>query len=123
MCLNGLLLLLYNGAKSKVRVIGSYSDEFDVKVGVNQGSVFSPLLFTIVLKALSTEFRTSCPWELLYVDDLVLIAETLDLLMEKLKLWKDNMENKGLRVNMGENKSDHLWERFGYYKTIWQVSM
>ena len=118
-----VLLLLYNGAKSKVRVIGSYSDEFDVKVGVNQGSVFSPLLFTIVLEALSTEFRTSCPWELLYVDDLVLIAETLDLLMEKLKLWKDNMENKRLRVNMGENKSDNLWERFGYYKTIWQVSM
>ena len=80
-----VLLLLYNGAKSKVRVIGSYSDEFDVKVGVNQGSVFSPLLFTIVLEALSTEFRTSCPWELLYVDDLVLIAETLHRLMQKLK--------------------------------------
>ena len=26
---------MYNGAKSEVRVIGSYSDEFEVKVGVN----------------------------------------------------------------------------------------
>ena len=43
---------------------------------------------------------------------LVLIAETLDLLMEKLKLQKDNLKNKGLRVNMGE-KSDDLWEMFG----------
>ena len=34
----------------------------------------------------------------------MLIAETFDLLMEKLKLWKDNMENKGLRVNIGKTK-------------------
>ena len=39
-----------------------------------------------------------------FFDDLVLIAEILDLLMEKLKLWKDNMENKGLCVNVGKTK-------------------
>ena len=109
---------IYNDAKSKVKVNGSYSDEFEVKIGVHQGSVLSRLLFTIVLEALSREFRKSCPWVLLYADHLVLIAETLDLLMKKYKLWKDNTENKGLYVNTGENKSDDLWERFGFYKTI-----
>ena len=56
------------------------------------------------MEALSREFHTSCPWELSYAEDLVLIAQTLDRLMEKLKLWKNNMENKGLRVNMGKTK-------------------
>ena len=52
---------MYNDAKSKVKVNGSYSDEFEVKIGVHQGSVLSRLLFTIVLEALSREFRKSCP--------------------------------------------------------------
>jgi hypothetical protein len=40
--------------------------------------VQSPLLFIIILEALSTEFRTGVPWELLYADDLFLIAESED---------------------------------------------
>ena len=60
------------------------------------------MVFIIVLEVLSREFCTSCLWEVLYADDLTLIATTLDLFMEKLKLWKDDMENKGLDVNMGK---------------------
>jgi len=47
-----------------------------VKMGVHQGSVLCPLLFTMVLEMLSISFRTSLPWELLYADDLVLIVKT-----------------------------------------------
>ena len=60
---------MYCNAKSKVRVGSEYSDPIDVSVGVHQGSVLSPLLFIIVMEALSQEFRTGCPWELLYADD------------------------------------------------------
>ena len=59
------------------------SDEFNIKVGVRQGAVMSPLLFIIVMEALSREFRVGCPWELLYTDDLVLMAETLEDLKKK----------------------------------------
>ena len=62
--------------RCKVRVNDSFSEEFEVKVGVHQGSVLSPLLFITVLEALSRDFRTGSPWELLYADDLVIIADT-----------------------------------------------
>ena len=71
---------------------------------MHQGSVLSPLLFIIVLEALSREFREGLPMELLYADDLVLVAETEELLMEKLRKWKKGMELKGLRVNIGKTK-------------------
>ena len=54
-----------------------YSEEFEVTVGVHQGSVLSLLLFIIVLEALSHEFHSGVPWEDLYADDLVIIAESL----------------------------------------------
>jgi len=95
---------MYNNASSRVRVNGAYSEPVDIKVGVHQGSVLSPLLFLIVLEALSREFRTGCPWELLYADDLVLIDEDLVKLIERLGTWKRNLEAHGLRVNMGKTK-------------------
>ena len=95
---------MYDGATTAVRLRDGASKEFGVKVGVYQGFVFSPLLFTIVLEALSREFRCSLPWELLYADDLDLMAESEDKLMEKFELWRSGLEDKGLRVNMDKTK-------------------
>ena len=95
---------LYRGARSSVRIGDTYSEEFQVKVGVHQGSVLSPLLFITVLEVLSREFRTGCPWELFYADDLVIMSKTLNELLEKLKTWKKGMEAKGLKANMTKTK-------------------
>ena len=101
------------GASGSVNVQGcekqgksrdGYSEEFGVGVGVHQGSVLSPLLFIIVLEALSREFRTGCPWELLYEDDLMISAGSMEELLVKVKTWKAEMEKKGLHVNMGKTK-------------------
>ena len=52
---------MYANARSRVCVGEGYSEEFEVKVGVHQGSVLSPLLFVIVLEALSREIRSGVP--------------------------------------------------------------
>ena len=44
------------------------------------------------------------PWEDLYADDLVIIAESLEECVRRLLTWKEAMEKKGLRVNAGKTK-------------------
>ena len=68
---------MYAHSKSTVSINGSIGTAFDVKVGVHQGSVLNPLLFIIVLEALSRDNRSGLPWELLYADDLALMADNL----------------------------------------------
>ena len=66
--------------QSAVNINGTIGDPFPVKVGVHQDSVLSPLLFMIVLEGL--------PWEILYADNLVLMAdniEELEILAERPK--------------------------------------
>ena len=104
---------MYEDATTTMRVNGRESKAFSVRVGVHQGSVLSPLLFILVLEALSREFREGLPMELLYADDLVLVAETEELLMEKLRKWKRGMELKGLRVNIGKTKVMRCQVRIG----------
>ena len=75
-----------SNARSRVQVNSALSDTFNVTVGVHQGSVLSPLLFIIVMEALSREFCKGCPWELLYADDLALISDNLEDLLTRLEI-------------------------------------
>jgi len=100
------VLSMYTGAKIVVRTVYGNSNGFEVKVSIHQGSALSRLLFGIVMEALSREFRVALPWELLYADDVVVIAETEFDLIKKLSpsTQKDNVENRGMRVSMNKTK-------------------
>ena len=70
---------------------------------MHQGSALSPLLYVMVMEALSREFRVALPWKLLYADDLVVIADTENLI-KRLNEWKDFVENRGMRANINKIK-------------------
>ena len=86
-------------AGSHILVGEEYSEEFEVKVGVHQGSVLSLLLFIIVLEAfhVSSAWRTSMPTTLLS-------SLNPSRNVSGGSTWKEAIEEKGLRVNAGKTK-------------------
>ena len=59
-----------------MRVGSAYSEKFEVKVDIQQGSMLSPLLFAVVVGVITENAGRDVVNELLYADDLVLLSET-----------------------------------------------
>ena len=51
-----------------------------MNVGLHQGSVLSPLLFSAVMEVVSSEARGVLPYEWLYAYNLILMAPTIEQL-------------------------------------------
>src|SRR6267154_1986427 len=95
---------MYEGVTKSVKIYGVESEGFEVKVGVHQGSVLILILFNIVMQAIADNFKAGLPWELLYADDLVLLAESSAELERRLMEWIGILKEKGFRVNIGKTK-------------------
>ena len=93
------VMSLYEGAKTMVRAWLELSEEFEVKVGVDQGSLLSPLFFAIVVDVITESVRNDLMSEILYADDLVLPRETMEGLFWK---WKEAFESN--RLNLRKTK-------------------
>ena len=93
---------VYANVRSRVRVGEGFSKEIEVKVVDHQGSVLSPLLFIIVLEALSREFRADVPWEDLIMR-MILCQEALD--MER------SHGEEGVEDKCRKDKGHDLWYR------------
>ena len=98
------VMALYTEACTVVRTDAGLSESFQVKVGLHQGSVLSPLLFAAVMDVVSSEARNGLPSELLYADDLVLIAPTMDQLGRRVAEWRASLLDKGFKLNTGKSK-------------------
>ena len=71
---------------------------------LHQGSVLSPLLFSAVMDVVSSEARSGLPSELLYADNLVIMAPTMQQLGRRVADWRASLLGKGLKVNAGKTK-------------------
>ena len=136
---------LHDGTHCKVMVDGSLSDAFEVKSGVIQGGILSPLLFVMVIdyvmKRVVRETDEGIVWregrklvDLDYADDIVLISESpegiqrvLDCLVREgdkvglvincAKTEMINMNNENARDCVINNRVVRQVERFKYLGT------
>ena len=60
----------------------------------------------VLLKSNYDEYwsQAGLPLELLYADDLILMAESEESLHDKIVKWKSGLEAKGLKMNTGKAK-------------------
>ena len=95
---------MYKGTKTLVRTQCGDSAEFEVKVGVHQGSALSPFLFITVMDVLTEMIEGQPPWTMLFADDLLLAATTKEELEKRLERWRAALENAGLRISRSKTE-------------------
>ena len=85
---------MYDGARTAMRSSAGLTEEFEVGVGLHQGSALSPFLFAIVMDKLTEEIRTESPWDMMFADDIVLCREDRRQLQEVLEVWRNALEKR-----------------------------
>ena len=77
---------MYSGAMTTVRTVVGETNSFSITVGLHQGSALSPYLFALVMDELTRHMQDDVPQCMLFVDDIVLVAETKVEVNAKLEL-------------------------------------
>ena len=99
----------YEKTTARVVVGEGASEEFEVKIGLRQGSVLSPLLFIAVLDLISRKTVVKDALKkLLYADDLALVANGKQELQETLEEWNGLFARHGLKVNVEKTEVLHI---------------
>ena len=85
------------------------SEEFEVKIGLRQGSVLSPLLFIAVLDITSRKTVVKDAMKkLLYADDLALVTNGKQELHETMEEWNGLFIKHRLKLNLEKTEVLHI---------------
>ncbi|KAK3539472.1 hypothetical protein QTP70_008495 [Hemibagrus guttatus] len=90
---------MYERSRTVVRCAVGQTEEFNVEVGLHQGSALSPFLFAIVMDQLSEEVRQESPWTMMFADDIVICSESREQVEENLERWRFVLERRGMKVS------------------------
>ena len=104
-----LVQYMYQGATTRVKSKRGISEQFEVVIGLHQGSALSPFLFIMLVDTISRDVRTDLPRELLYADDLEIIDITSTDTQNRLELWQKVLSDNGLKINVA--KTEHMSTR------------
>ena len=107
-----LIKSMYQNSVSRVKCKNTLTDHIDIKQGVHQGSVLSPLLFNIFINDIGNSLlEDAAPFvydskvnHLLYADDLVLLSTTEEGLQRNIDRVHEYCTNWGLAINTDKSK-------------------
>ncbi|KAK3508871.1 hypothetical protein QTP70_011009 [Hemibagrus guttatus] len=104
---------MYERSRTVVRCAVGQTEEFNVEVGLHQGSALSPFLFAIVMDQLSEEVRQESPWTMMFADDIVICSESREQVEENLERWRFALERRGMKVSGSKTEYMCVNEREG----------
>ncbi|KAK3511052.1 hypothetical protein QTP70_029380 [Hemibagrus guttatus] len=104
---------MYERSRTVVRCAVGQTEEFNVEVGLHQGSALSPFLFAIVMDQLSEEVRQESPWTMMFADDIVICSESREQVEENLERWRFALERRGMKVSRSKTEYMSVNEREG----------
>jgi len=87
---------MYDEARAAVRSGAGCMAGFEIQVGFHQGSYLSPLLYIIVMDAISEATRREVPWDMLYAEDLITAEDSASNLQTRFSGWQRALESEGL---------------------------
>jgi len=105
---------MYQHVRSCVKNCGSLSEFFESNVGLLQGEITSPILFSFFINDLENELQSNplncisldqiSLYLILFADDAVIMSETPDGLQSSLNALEDYCETWNLTVNVKKTK-------------------
>ncbi|KAK3532456.1 hypothetical protein QTP86_018454, partial [Hemibagrus guttatus] len=104
---------MYERSRTVVRCAVGQTEEFNVEVGLHQGSALSPFLFAIVMDQLSEEVRQESPWTMMFADDIVICSESREQVKENPERWRFALKRRGMKVRRSKTKYMCVNEREG----------
>ncbi|KAK3543373.1 hypothetical protein QTP70_018378 [Hemibagrus guttatus] len=104
---------MYERSRTVVRCAVGQTEEFNVEVGLHQGSALSLFLFAIVMDQLSEEVRQESPWTMMFADDIVICSESREQVEENLERWRFALERRGMKVSRSKTEYMCVNEREG----------
>jgi len=127
-----LIKYMYNNVKSRVRGCNSLSEYFNCVVGLKQGDVMSPILFSLFIEELFWQDDVNCGLSftdimfvlMLFVDDMVILGNSSADLQQRLYLLIEYYSKWGRQVNAvkikflvfrirGGLRHDEVWQYNG----------
>ncbi|XP_064089197.1 uncharacterized protein LOC135203398 [Macrobrachium nipponense] len=112
---------VYTGVRSRV----GEPDEFEMGVGLHQGSALSPFIINIVMDVMTKDVREAVPWCILYADDIALCSEERGMRIRRSKteyMCSCITEDSGNSIRLGGEEIKRV-QMFKYLGSVLEDSI